>query len=143
MDPNYRDSTIEMVLNSDGLYEWRNYPNTTAKPAEQNRFSGQTFILTDNFTYSCSGMFSSLMREHTNALFAGEETGATQCGSAGMVAGIELPHSGVKVHFSTGKYVAQVTDKNNSRGVLPDIIDEKILYPETSQRELLKILGDH
>lgn len=136
-DPEYLDS-FEMVLNDDGLYVWSKYPNATAYPPQKNIYKGQVYILIDNFTRSCSGMFSSLMREHTNAIFIGEETGATQCGAGGMVASICLPHSGIKVNFSTGKYVAQVSDVNNSRGVVPDYEYDGFL---TGSYDLTFILG--
>lgn len=120
MDPEY-DDTFQMEKNKAGLYEWKNYPSLMAFPPKENRFHGKTYILIDNMTRSCSGMFCSLMREHTKAIFIGEETGATQCGAGGMLCKVQLPHSGIQIRFSTAQYSCAVSDPTNSKGVLPDI----------------------
>ena len=55
------------------------------------------------------------------AIIVGEETGATRCGAGGMVATIELPHTGIVVNFSTAKYLAEISDTSISHGVKPDV----------------------
>lgn len=65
-------------------------------------------------------MFSSLMKSHTDAIFIGEECGAAQCGSGGMVIAAILPYTGIKVFTSTAKYSSNVSDPNDSRGVKVD-----------------------
>lgn len=119
-DPDYND-TMQFELNENNLYEWKNYPSLIAEPRKQNTYNQQTYVITDNLTRSCSGMFASLMREHDKALFIGEETGATQCGSGGMVTVFQLPYSKISIFFSTAQYSCAVKNPTNSRGVMPDM----------------------
>ena len=126
--------SMKFKWNEDGLYEWMNYPNLEVRPSMENRFSGKTYILTDEETRSCSSVFSSMMKSHTNAIFIGKECGAAQCGSGGMVIVATLPYTGITVFSSTAKYTTNVNDHLNSRGVevdysidlsLEKILDEK------------------
>lgn len=118
--PGYED-TFQLKLNTDQLYTWTNYPSLLCTPQPENRFKGNVYILINNYSRSCSAMFSALAREHTKAVFIGEETGSMQCGAGGMVMGITLPYSGLQVYFSTAQYTTAVHDPSISRGVIPDI----------------------
>lgn len=118
--PGYMD-TFDLQLKDYGVYDWTNYPSLQAIPQPENRFKGKVYVLTDNHSRSCSAVFSSLMREHTQAIFVGEEPGGARCGSGGMVMGIRLPYSGVFYHFSTARYDCAIPNAGESRGVVPDI----------------------
>lgn len=118
--PGYTD-TFDLKLNTDNNYEWKNYPSLIANPAPNNNFNGQVYVLINNMSRSCSSAFSALMQDHTEAILVGEETGASKCGSSAMVMSIKLPHTGVDIHFSTAKYYFNVLDKNNTKGIIPDI----------------------
>lgn len=112
--------TMRFNLNENGYYEWTNYPNQIANPASKNQFKGKTYVLIDEETRSCSSVFSSMMKNHTNATFIGEECGAAQCGSGGMVIAMILPYTGVVVFTSTARYSTNVPDSKISRGVKAD-----------------------
>ena len=106
--------------NKNGLLEWSNYHVQIARPKEKDSFKGNTYILIDDMSLSCSAVFSALMRSHTNAIFIGEETGGAQCGQNGMLIVVRLPYTGMVLRISTGKYTCNVKDVSNSRGVIPD-----------------------
>lgn len=117
--PGYLD-TFDLRLHHDGKFRWMNYPSLLADPAPEHGFSGNCYVLIDAMSRSCSAVFSALMRAHTNAKFIGTESGGAQCGTNGMVMGIQLPYSGISVHFATAQYHFNVPDTNNARGVEPD-----------------------
>ena len=113
--------TFNLVRKPDGRYLWQNNPNLIAKPQRHNRYQGYVYILTNAGTRSCSGIFSSLMKEHTEAVFVGAATGTAQCGTGGMVMAVRLPHTGVSIYFTTAEYTCAVSNKEDSKGVMPDI----------------------
>ena len=112
--------TMQFHRNADNRYEWENYPNLMAYPATNNHFIGQVYILSDEESRSCSAVFAALMKSHTEALFIGEECGAAQCGSGGMVMAVMLPFTGITIFTSTAKYSSNVSDPENSRGLKVD-----------------------
>ena len=114
------EDTMSFELNEKGAFEWTNYHVLAVSPAPENRFNGQVYILIDDFTRSCSVMFSGMMRSHTDAIFIGEETGGAQCGSNGMVMSVQLPYTGIVVGLSTAEYELNVKNTDNSRGIIPD-----------------------
>lgn len=112
--------SMRFERNKNGLLEWTNYHVLRTIPPKNNSFTGQVYILTDDMCYSCSAVFSAMMRSHTNAIFIGSETGGAQCGQNGMIMAIQLPYSGLRIHFSTAKYTINIKDPSNTRGVIPD-----------------------
>lgn len=115
--PEYND-TMELVQR-DGLYEWTNNPNLIAYPTSKNRFKGKIFILTDGDTRSAASVFCALMKEHTEAVFIGEETGASRSIQGGMIMKVQLPYSRLIVNFSTARYDLAVSNHSSS-GITPD-----------------------
>jgi len=118
--PGYSD-TMELELNKKGLYEWKNYPSFTAAPQKENGFEGKVYVLTNGYTRSCSSVFSSLMRENTNAVFIGSEVGGAQCGSSAIMVAIQLPYSKIDINISTAQYNYAVSNSSDFRGVQPDV----------------------
>ena len=110
--------TMKLEPNKEGFYEWTNNPNLIAIPA--HRYQGSVYILMDAFTRSAASVFCALMKEHTNALFIGEETSASQSGTNGMVNYIKLPYTGVPYHFSTARYDFNISKPKNHKGIIPD-----------------------
>lgn len=64
----------EMIKGDDGAYYWRKDKVIHRNPAK-NRFKGNVFILTSGRVFSGGGLFSALVRDKSNAIFIGEETG--------------------------------------------------------------------
>ncbi len=118
-DPGYLD-TFQMEKRDNGMYSWVNYPSLTVNPASKNMFNGNCYILIDDLTRSSAAVFSALMDSHTKAVFIGHEMGGSQSDSHGMVMGIQLPYTGLMIHFATAKYSLSVKDPSNNKGVIPD-----------------------
>ena len=134
--PGYMD-TFDLVLNANGLYEWKNYPSLKAIPHKHHRYKGKVYIMVDEMSRSCSAVFSALMQDHTEATLVGKETGASKCGSSAMVMAITLPNTKIPVHFSTARYYTNVKYTNNCRGIIPDI---KTSHETDSEEELNALL---
>jgi C-terminal processing protease CtpA/Prc len=121
--PEYPDSAI-LNKNSAGNYYWKNYPSLFVHPQSENKYRGQVYVLIDDMSRSCSAMFSSLMIEPTQAIFVGEENGATLSGSNAMIMSFKLPNSGITIFNSTANYTSAISDTTNSRGISPEILIE-------------------
>jgi len=129
------EDTMLFDFNKNNLYEWSNYPNLMANPSLKNSFKGSTFILIDEGSKSCASAFSSMMRSHTDAIFIGEENGASQCGSGGMVLMAILPYTGITVGSSTAKYTYNVADNKNSRGIMVDYTIQNDIFSELKSKD--------
>jgi len=91
-------------------------------PLQRNRYQGHVYVLTSGWTYSGGAEFSSLMREHTNAVFVGEEAGGGYYGNtSGYSIELNLPVTGIMIDIPILKFVLDVTNKAPlGRGVIPD-----------------------
>src|ERR1035437_1789500 len=82
------------------------------------RFNGQTYLLTDNGTFSAGHVFASAFRCYGNGTIIGEETGGVTV-SFGDVHIFDLPNSGLQIMTSWEK-VFCVCGLDNRTGVIPD-----------------------
>lgn len=91
-------------------------------PLQPNPYKGNIYILTSGWTYSGGAEFASLMREHTDAVFIGEEVGGGYYGNtSGYSIELTLPNTGIKTELPLLKFVLDVSPKvPPGRGVLPD-----------------------
>ena len=145
-DADYDDS-MKMERNKEGFYEWTNNPNLIATPVP-NRYKGKVYILIDAFTRSAASVFCSLMKEHTDATFIGEETSASQSGTNGMVTYIKLPYTDLPYHFSTARYDFNISKPKNHRGIIPDIeitpdLNSIMLNEDKAMTTAIQIISKH
>jgi hypothetical protein len=88
-----------------------------------NPFKGDIYILISGLTYSGGSEFASLARNHTNAIFIGEETGGGYYGNtSGIRITLQLPNSTLEIGIPILKFVVD-TPKGNvpfGHGTLPD-----------------------
>jgi hypothetical protein len=84
------------------------------------RFSGRSFLLTDNGTFSAATMFASSYKCFGEGTIIGEETGGVTVGF-GDVHFFDLPDSKMKMMVSWKKFY-NVCGIDNQRGVMPDFI---------------------
>lgn len=86
-------------------------------------FKGDIYILVSGLTYSGGSEFASLARNHTNAIFIGEETGGGYYGNtSGFRITLKLPNSKLEIGIPILKFVVD-TPKGNvpfGHGTLPD-----------------------
>ena len=88
---------------------------------KENPFLGNIYILTSGETYSGGAEFSSLMRQHTNAMFIGEEVGGSFYGNtSGYELELTLPNTKIIAYIPILKFVLEVDKGKFGQGVLPD-----------------------
>ncbi|HEY0978229.1 MAG TPA: S41 family peptidase, partial [Flavobacteriales bacterium] len=91
-------------------------------PPRPDAFTGQVYVLTSGWTYSGGAEFASLMRQHTGAIFIGEEVGGAFGGNtSGHMLTLTLPHSHITVEVPILYFNLAVDRQALDRGVLPDI----------------------
>ncbi|UGU14454.1 S41 family peptidase [Sinomicrobium kalidii] len=88
---------------------------------KENPFLGNVYVLTSGWTYSGGAEFANLMRQHTDAVFVGEEVGGGYYGNtSGYSLELRLPHSKLKVDIPILRFVMDVEGLPFGRGALPD-----------------------
>ena len=91
------------------------------EPLKPKPFKGNIYILTSGWTYSGGAEFSSLMKQHTNAIFIGEEVGGGFHGNtSGYGLEMTLPNTEIKVNIPVLKFSLDVDKGIFGRGVIPD-----------------------
>lgn len=94
----------------------------TPEPLKINTFKGNIYILTSGWTYSGGAEFSTLMKEHTKAIFIGEETGGGYYGNtSGTSLELTLPNTKLMIGIPILKFVLDVHKGKFGRGTLPDV----------------------
>lgn len=90
---------------------------------KSNPFKGDIYVLIGGLTYSGGSEFASLARNHTDAIFIGEETGGGYYGNtSGIRITLKLPNSKIEIGIPILKFAVD-TPKDNvpfGRGTLPD-----------------------
>ncbi|MFT3676080.1 MAG: S41 family peptidase [Chitinophagaceae bacterium] len=84
-------------------------------------FKGSVYVLISGWTYSGGAEFSTLMREHTHAVFIGEEGGGGYSGNtSGMLLELTLPATGLKIDIPILQFVIDTRKGQFGRGLIPD-----------------------
>lgn len=93
----------------------------TIKPATENHFDGQVYVLTDGGSFSSSSIFSAILKNEKKALFFGEETGgAAQHTNAVAYFEPKLNHSRLTLRIPRYRINHHVKEGKKGRGVRPD-----------------------
>lgn len=88
---------------------------------KSNSFKGQVYVLTSGWTYSGGAEFSTLIKEHTKAIFIGEETGGGYYGNtSGTSLELTLPNTKLVVDIPILKFVLDVKKGKFGSGTVPD-----------------------
>ncbi|MBT6686826.1 MAG: hypothetical protein HN704_09725 [Bacteroidetes bacterium] len=84
----------EVERGSDGAYYWKEDKIIHRDPAKY-RFKGNVYVLTSGKVFSGGALFSALVRDKSNAIFIGEETGGGYYRHTGSIPLFyQLPNSG-------------------------------------------------
>ncbi|MBP7558379.1 MAG: hypothetical protein KA821_19040, partial [Chitinophagaceae bacterium] len=84
-------------------------------------FKGTVYVLIGGWTYSGGAEFATLMSEHTNAVFIGEEGGGGYTGNtSGTLLEVTLPATGVKIDIPIIRFVLETKKGRFGRGLIPD-----------------------
>ncbi|MEM9340593.1 MAG: S41 family peptidase [Bacteroidota bacterium] len=108
---------------NDTTYLLKNNNNLKPVKPSEPHFAGNTYILTNGWTYSTAADFSALMHSQGVATFIGEETGGGYRGNSGNYEfEFVLPNSKIRFNVPLAQYLTNVSynTKNYGRGVIPD-----------------------
>lgn len=92
-------------------------------PAAPRRdaFKGTVYVLIGGWTYSGGAEFATLMREHTSAVFIGEEGGGGYSGNtSGTILELTLPATGLKIDIPIIRFFLDTKKDRFGRGLIPD-----------------------
>lgn len=138
----------ENQLSPDGNY-YRKPGIYIPEPVKSNAFKGQVYVLTSGWTYSGGAEFSTLMKEHTQAIFIGEETGGGYDGNtSGTSFTLTLPHTKLDIEIPILQFVLDVQKGLFGRGVIPQYelqptFDEFINGYDTELEKALELIEKH
>eukprot|EP01133_Synstelium_polycarpum_P011830 gene11830-13791_t len=86
-------------------------------------FKGKIFVLTTGLTYSGGAEFATLLKNYTNAVFIGEETGGGYYGNtSGIRITLKLPASKLEIGIPLLKFAVHTENQSQAfgRGLIPD-----------------------
>ncbi|MEM6805802.1 MAG: S41 family peptidase [Bacteroidota bacterium] len=86
-------------------------------------YQGKTYILTNANSFSATGEMTAILKEYKKGIFIGEEAGGNpNQNTSGVMMGMELPHSKIRVTMPLVLFKMNVNFENTGRGVIPDHI---------------------
>lgn len=106
----------------------------------KKQFTGQIYVLVNGGSFSNSVIVSSCLKENSNAIFVGTETGGNPNVLAGYAKEFELPNTKIKVEVPTKRFVMTSLAKNNGKGVIPTYHIYNDIQDQISQSD--KVLDD-
>jgi len=94
-------------------------------PVKKNNYKNELYIMVNGGSFSCSGIFSQVIKKTKRGLIVGTETG----GSAYTLVGapnknIILPNTKIQVTIPTRQFILQDNIKNTKEGTIPDLLIE-------------------
>ena len=112
----------EFYKGDDSRYYYKDKYTFHETPNEY-RFKGNTYILTGGKVFSAGALFAALVKDKSDALFIGEETGGGYYQHTGSIPlYYKLPHSGIEFSLSIAVNKQDIDRKlmPEGRGVIPD-----------------------
>ncbi|MBC6490360.1 S41 family peptidase [Flavihumibacter stibioxidans] len=120
LPPQY-DAARALIVEKDGEYLWPMQEYLQVKSSQPNAFTGNTYILTNGFSFSVTSEFASVMRHQGKAVFIGEETGgADLVNNSGVFAIVTLPNSRLTVGIPLFSFYMNAPGAVAGRGIIPD-----------------------
>lgn len=95
-------------------------------------FKGRLFVIINGHVISAAATFASILKDNTNAMFFGEETGGGSEAHNASVISFVLPNTKIKLDIPLRTYYQPVINRQPGRGVFPD---KKILL---TREDLIK-----
>jgi C-terminal processing protease CtpA/Prc len=85
----------------------------------QHIFKGRLFVIINDHVASAASNFTAILKENTNALIIGDETGGNNAAHNAAVFTYELPNSHLKINIPTKRFYQPVLQQTNGKGVTP------------------------
>ena len=101
-----------------------------------NRFTGRLLVLTSKNNSSGSTAMLTYLQQQDNTTLIGEVTGGNQAGgTAGIIAFLKLPNSGIRVRVPLLRMRPNLDDVKDGSGVVPDVLLEPTVVDFISKRD--------
>jgi hypothetical protein len=104
---------------NNGSYKLHDDEISRWKP-QADIFKGNIFVIVNGGVLSSASLFASVLKDKTNALIIGEETGGSNDIHNSSVINFVLPNSKINIDVPLRRYYQPVNKKQNGRGVIPD-----------------------
>lgn len=99
----------------------KTYRTIKYKPSKKHHYNGQVFVLINGMSFSASSQTATFLKENSNAIIIGEETGGGSRAINGMqIPVLRLPESRLLIHIPQVHLKYQL-GKDEGKGVMPDI----------------------
>lgn len=110
------------ISQKDGMNLMTSHKGLSVWKPQENRFSGQLYVLTDGWSFSTCSDVATVLHHNQWATFIGEETGGGYDGNtSGNSRTLSLSNSGIRVNLPMWKYTtANIGHAFPGRGVIPD-----------------------
>ena len=121
--------------------------NQKVTKPKKNIFTGKIVVLVNGNSASQSGEFAGLLKDKSNAVFIGEETGGNpKMLSGGDIATLVLPNTKIRVHIPLRKTIINISSENTGYGLKPDFevkesFQDKVLGHDPVMEYALEFLG--
>lgn len=113
----------------------------------KDNYTGNIYLLVNGGSFSCSGIFSQVLKKTKRAVIIGTETG----GSAYTVVGapnkeITLPNTQIQITIPLHQFILQEYKEKNKSGVMPDfniepVISDILCNQDTQYNLALKMIA--
>lgn len=110
-------------------------------------FQGQVYVLVNGGSFSNSVIFSSCLREYSDPIFFGTETGGNPNVLAGYAKEFELPNTKIRVEIPTKQFIMTSLQRNDGNGLIPTFkieenISDNIQQNDGQLKYLIKWIND-
>lgn len=97
----------------------------------KNPFLGQVYVLTDGYTASASTMVTSWLKQHSSALFVGQQSGGGYNGNnGGCFPLVTLPNTTYEIIWPAYRLILD-SKSSQTQGIIPDVFVEPSLDEDT------------
>lgn len=122
-------------------------PSSGYHKPNKNQFTGQIYVIINGGSFSNSAIVSSCLKEHTNAIFVGTETGGNPNILAGYTKDYELPNTKIRVEIPTKQFILTSLQRNDGNGLIPtyeieNSIQDHILQNDRPIDYILKLIEE-
>lgn len=119
-----------------------------AKKWNKSVYQGQSYLMINGGSFSCSGIVASNLERYTNCQFIGQETGGNATRMSGAGDTHKLPNTKIRIKIPVTRYTIRPENELTSHGVLPDYEitlnkDQLISYEDEELKMAIQWILNH
>ncbi len=118
------------------VYKIKGIPGLKEVKPSETIYKEKVYVLTDGFSFSATGEFTSFLKNAGRATFIGEEVGGnTNQNVSGTTVVLTLPNSKVRVRIPMELFLLNVNYSDTSHGVIPDYPIRPTIQDQLTQND--------